>query len=103
MRPIPFCKVYSWPDTPAMTELGYDVFNENVFLFAALKGTPKPIIDKLDGAFHQSMADPDFITVMRRVEFKPAYRKSAGTRKYLEDAYARIGHMIREQEPAGKK
>ena len=100
-------RVKSWPDTPTLIELGYDIFNESVFLFAAPKGTPKPIIDKLDDAFHQAMADPDFTTVLARVEFEPSYRNSAETRKYLEDAYARIGRMIRElkipKEAAEKK
>lgn len=100
-------RVKNWPDTPTLIELGYDIFNESVFLFAAPKGTPKPIIDKLDDAFHQAMADPDFTTVLARVEFEPSYRNSAETRKYLEDAYTRIGHMIRElkipKEAAEKK
>jgi tripartite-type tricarboxylate transporter receptor subunit TctC len=100
-------RVKSWPDTPTLIELGYDIFNESVFLFAAPKGTPKPIIDKLDDAFHQAMADPDFTTVLARVEFEPSYRNSAETRKYLEDAYTRIGRMIRElkipKEAAEKK
>jgi tripartite-type tricarboxylate transporter receptor subunit TctC len=100
-------RVKSWPDTPTLIELGYDIFNESVFLFAAPKGTPKPVIDKLDSAFHQAMADPEFNTVMTRVEFEPSYRNSAETRKYLEEAYARIGRMIRElkipKEPAEKK
>ncbi len=100
-------RVKSWPDTPTLIELNYDIFNESVFLFAAPKGTRKPIIDKLDDVFHQAMADPDFTTVLARVEFEPSYRNSAETRKYLEDAYARIGRMIRElkipKEAAEKK
>jgi len=100
-------RVKSWPETPTLIELGYDIFNESVFMYAAPKGTPKPTIDKLDDAFHQAMADPDFTTVLARVEFEPSYRNSAETRKYLEDAYARIGRMIRElkipKEAAEKK
>jgi tripartite-type tricarboxylate transporter receptor subunit TctC len=100
-------RVKNWPDTPTLIELGYDIFNESVFLYAAPKGTPKPTIDKLEDAFHQAMADPDFTTVLARVEFEPSYRNSAETRKYLEDAYARIGRMIRElkipKEAAEKK
>jgi hypothetical protein len=34
--------------------------------------------------------------MMARVEFEPSYRNSADTRKYLEDAYTRIGRMIHE-------
>jgi tripartite-type tricarboxylate transporter receptor subunit TctC len=89
-------RVKSWPDTPTLIELGYDFFNESVFMFSAPKGTPKQIIDRLDDSFHKAMADPEFISVMARVEFEPSYRNSADTKKYLEDAYVRIGRMIQE-------
>ena len=100
-------RVKGWPDTPTLIELGYDFFNESVFMFSAPKGTPKQIIDKLDDAFHKAMADPEFMNVLARVEFEPSYRHSADTRKYLEDAYVRIGRMIQElkipKEPGEKK
>jgi tripartite-type tricarboxylate transporter receptor subunit TctC len=100
-------RVKSWPDTPTLIELGYDFFNESVFMFSAPKGTSKQIIDKLDDAFHKAMADPEFMNVLARVEFEPSYRNSADTRKYLEDAYVRIGRMIQElkipKEPGEKK
>jgi len=89
-------RVKSWPDTPTLIELGYDFFNESVFMFSAPKGTPKQIIDRLDDSFHKAMADPEFISVMARVEFEPSYRNSADTKKYLGDAYIRIGRMIQE-------
>jgi tripartite-type tricarboxylate transporter receptor subunit TctC len=89
-------RVKTFPDVPTLRELGYDTFNETVFMFAAPKGTPQPVIDKLDNAFHKSMADPDFNGVMAKLEMEPSYRNSADTRKYLEDAYGRIGKLIRE-------
>jgi len=89
-------RVKSWPNTPTLRELGYDIYNESVFMFAAPKGTPQPIIDKLDNALHKAMDDPDFAGVMAKVEFEPSYRNSADTKRYLEDAYRRIGKMITE-------
>jgi tripartite-type tricarboxylate transporter receptor subunit TctC len=89
-------RVKSWPNVPTLRELGYDFFNESVFMFAAPKGTPMAIIDKLDDAFHRAMSDSEFISMMAKVEFEPSYRNSADTRKYLEDAYVRIGRMIHE-------
>jgi tripartite-type tricarboxylate transporter receptor subunit TctC len=89
-------RVKTFPDVLTLRELGYDTFNETVFMFAAPKGTPQPVIDKLDNAFHKSMADPDFNGVMAKLEMEPSYRNSADTRKYLEDAYGRIGKLIRE-------
>jgi tripartite-type tricarboxylate transporter receptor subunit TctC len=100
-------RVKNFPDVPTLKELGYDYFNESVFMFAAPKGTPQPIIDKLDKAFHQAMADPDFISLVAKLELEPTYRNSADTRKYLEDAYMRIGKLIQDlklpKEPEEKK
>ncbi|MCG6533481.1 MAG: tripartite tricarboxylate transporter substrate binding protein [Syntrophales bacterium LBB04] len=89
-------RVKTFPDVPTLRELGYDTFNETVFMFAAPKGTPQYIIDKLDNAFHKSMADPEFNGLMGKLEMEPSYRNSADTRKYLEEAYVRIGKLIRD-------
>jgi tripartite-type tricarboxylate transporter receptor subunit TctC len=89
-------RVKAWPNTPTLKELGYDYYNESVFLFAVPKGTPKAIVDRLDEAFHKAMSDPEFEGVMAKVEFEGSYRNSADTKKYLDDAYNRIGAFIRE-------
>ena len=89
-------RVKSWPNVPTLRELGYDIYNESVFMFAAPKGTPQPIIDKLDNAFRKAMDDPEFVSVMAKVEFEPSYRNSADAIKYLEEAYGRIGRMIHD-------
>ena len=100
-------RIKSFPDVPTLRELGYDFFNETVFMFAAPKATPQHIVDKLDNAFRQAMADPDFAGTMAKLEMEPSYRNSADTKKYLEDAYVRIGRMIQElripKEPEQKK
>ncbi len=86
----------TFPNVPTTRDLGYDVINESVFMFAAPKGTPRAIIDKLERAFRAAMDDPEFAPLMAKMEFAPSYRNSAETKKYLEDAYQRIGRMIRE-------
>ena len=79
-----------------MRELGYDFINETVFMFAAPKGTPQYIVSNLEDAFRKSMTEPEFKALMAKLELETTYRNSADTAKYLEDAYARIGEMIRE-------
>ncbi len=86
----------TFPDVPTMRELGYDFINETVFMFAAPKGTPREIVGKLDEAFHKSMAEPEFKALMTKMELETTYRNSADTAKYLDDAYVRIGEMIRD-------
>lgn len=89
-------RVKSWPDVPTLVEMGYDTYNESIFMFGAPKGTPKAVIDKLDAAFRKAMDDPDFPALMSKVEFEASYRNSDDTRKYLEKADKVIGAMIRE-------
>lgn len=89
-------RIKDFPDVPTLRELGYDFFNENVFMFAAPRGTPNQIINKLDDAFHKAMADPEFYSLMAKIELEPFYRNSTDLKNYLEDAYVRIGRMIRD-------
>jgi tripartite-type tricarboxylate transporter receptor subunit TctC len=50
------------------------------------------------------MDDPEFIQAMDKLEIVVGYRKSEDLKKYLDDAYVRLGKMIRElklpKEPA---
>ena len=87
-------RVKAWPNVPTLRELGYDNFNESVFMFSAPKGTPQYIIEKLQNAFHKVMDDPEFAAMITKVEFDASYRSAADTKKYLDDAYARLGRMI---------
>jgi len=86
----------SFPDVPTLRELGYDFINESVFMFAAPKGTPPSIVKKLDEAFRKGMDDPEFIQAMGKLEIEVGYRNSEDLKKYLEEAYIRLGKMIRE-------
>ena len=50
-------RMKKFPDVPTLRDLGYDFINETVFMIAAPKGTPAPIIKKLDEAFRTAMED----------------------------------------------
>jgi tripartite-type tricarboxylate transporter receptor subunit TctC len=77
-------------------ELGYDIFNEATFLLVAPKGTPEPIINKLDAAFHKAMEDPELPAFLDKIEIQVSYRNSKDTKKYLDELYVRIGKMIKD-------
>jgi tripartite-type tricarboxylate transporter receptor subunit TctC len=87
-------RIKIFADVPTFRELGYDFINETVFMIAAPKGTPAPMVKKLDEAFHRAMGDPEFLQAMDRLEIEITYRNSEETKKYLEEAYTRIGKMI---------
>ena len=62
-------RMKSLPNVPTMRELGYDFINETVFMIAAPKGTPAPVIKKLDEALHKGMEDPEFVNTIAAMEF----------------------------------
>ena len=63
-------------------------------MIAAPKGTPAPVIKKLDESLHKAMDDPQFIETIGTIAFDVSYRNSADTKKYLDDAYIRFGEML---------
>ena len=94
-----------FPDVPTLRDLGYDFINETVFMIAAPKGTPAPVIKKLDESFRKAMDDPQFIQTISNIAFEVSYRNSEDTKKYLDDAYIRFGEMIKNlglKEPEKK-
>ena len=86
----------SFPNVPTLRDLGYDFINESVFIIAAPKGIPAPVLSKLDDSFHKAMQDPEFVDLITKMEFNISYRNSADTMKYLVDNYDRLGKMIRD-------
>jgi len=89
-------RMKAFPNVPTLRDLGYDFINETVFMIAAPKGTPAPIVKTLEEAFHKAMDDPEFIKTIQTLEFDVAYRNSEDTKKYLEDAYNRFSEMIKK-------
>ncbi|MEI9477795.1 MAG: tripartite tricarboxylate transporter substrate binding protein [Deltaproteobacteria bacterium] len=89
-------RMRSFPNVPTLRDLGYDFINESVFIIAAPKGIPAPILSKLDDSFHKAMQDPEFVDLITKMEFNISYRNSADTMKYLVDNYDRLGKMIRD-------
>ncbi len=94
-----------FPNVPTLRDLGYDFINETVFMIAAPKATPAPVVKKLDESFKKAMDDPQFIQTISNIAFEVSYRNSADTKKYLDDAYVRFGEMIQKlglKEPQKK-
>jgi tripartite-type tricarboxylate transporter receptor subunit TctC len=89
-------RMKTFPDVPTFRECGYDFINETVMVVAAPKGTPLPIIQKLDDAFHRAMDDAEFVKYMGTAGNVVSYRNYGDTKKYLDDAYVRLGKMIKE-------
>lgn len=89
-------RMQSFPNIPTLKELGYDFYNDTVFVIMAPKGTPAPIVKKLEDAFHKAFNDPDYQAVLAKIDHVPAYRNSEDTRKALDVAYKVNGKWIAE-------
>ena len=89
-------RMRTFPNVPTLKELGYDIYNDTTFLIMAPKGTPMPIVKKLEDAFHKAWADPEYLDTLARIDHVPAFRNSEDTRKFLEQAYKINGKWIAE-------
>ena len=89
-------RLKSFPEVPTLRELGYNFVNETMFLVVAPKGTPLPIVKKLEEALRKSMDEPGFVRHMEELENVIAFRNAEDTKNYLEDAYDRIGKLTKE-------
>lgn len=80
-------RMKNFPDVPTLKELGYDFYNDSTFLILAPKGTPMPIVKKLEEAFHKAYNEQDYHDTLDRIDHVPAYLNSEDTGKFLEMAY----------------
>jgi tripartite-type tricarboxylate transporter receptor subunit TctC len=62
-----------FPDVPTAQELGYDVALDMWRGIAVPKGTPKPIVAKLQQAIKRTVESPDFARAGQTLGFVPAY------------------------------
>jgi tripartite-type tricarboxylate transporter receptor subunit TctC len=68
-------RLESFPDTPTMKELGYDVDYDVLFPFVVHKSTPKPVLDKLISSFKEVGKNADFVSKLKGAGFnnKPMF------------------------------
>jgi tripartite-type tricarboxylate transporter receptor subunit TctC len=85
-----------FPNVPTLKELGYDFYNDTTFVVVAPKGTPMPIVKKLEDAFHKAFADQEYLDTLAKIDHVPAFRNSEETTKFLEVAYVVNGKWIAE-------
>jgi tripartite-type tricarboxylate transporter receptor subunit TctC len=89
-------RMKAFPNVPTFREQGYDYVNPTTYIIVAPKGTPQPVVKKLEQAFHKAMDDPDFVRVCDQLNNPIFYRNSEETVKFLKQQYVAIGKMIRD-------
>lgn len=83
------------PDVPTTAEVGLKDFNAtNWFGIAAPKGTPKPIIDKLQAEVKKAFASPDLLKRYADQGAEPGGMPVAEFQKLVRDETQRWGKLI---------
>lgn len=83
------------PDVPTTAEVGLKDFNAtNWFGIAAPKGTPKPIIDKLQAEVKKAFSSPDLLKRFAEQGAEPGGIPVADFQKLVRDETQRWGKLI---------
>jgi tripartite-type tricarboxylate transporter receptor subunit TctC len=75
------------PDVPTFKEIGINLVISSNRGFAAPKGTPKEVIDKLDDAFKKASADPEYLEQMAKMGLPVKYMGPADFAKLIQDEF----------------
>jgi tripartite-type tricarboxylate transporter receptor subunit TctC len=88
-------RMKEFPDTPTFKELGYDFVHESDSMVLAPKGTPDPILKKLDDAFRQAMESKEFVDLVNKLGFKLTYIGYKELPKHLADQRDSVGKVVK--------
>ena len=93
-------RIKSLPDTPTLAESGYKDFEVMVWHGVyAPKGTPEPVLTRLNEALVAALKDPGVVTRMRELGAEivpPAKQTSAGLKNWLQPEIDKWGALIRK-------
>ena len=85
------------PDVPTFTEVGLPSFNFSTWLgLYAPKGTPKPIIDRLNAEVARALTDPGVRERLMGLGLDPLCSTPAQLGELTRTGHARIGKVIRD-------
>jgi len=88
----------SLPNVPTTGEQGYREMDSNdAFVnIAAPKGTPDPVITKLEGAIRQTMEDPAVRKKLEALDIQVVFMNARDTQKWLHDDVRKFSAIIRD-------
>ncbi len=88
-------RMKSFPDVPTLMEKGYPFAVHAGPCFVGPAGMPKPIVEKLQNAFHQAMESKSFLDAMDRIEYTIDYKDSEALTKFIHQDYKETGDLIK--------
>lgn len=86
------------PDVPALREFGYPFFNLSTeyYLLSAPKGTPAPVLAKLEAAVHKAMETPEFKTTAEKFYvYDPNPLSRDAIKTLIETLHEKNGEIIK--------
>jgi tripartite-type tricarboxylate transporter receptor subunit TctC len=87
----------SLPDIPTLKELGINVSTwGSVKGIGAPAGTPKEVVEYLESTFKKICEDPEFKKIMADLDQPIMYQNGAEFGKFLQEASADYGRLIKE-------
>jgi tripartite-type tricarboxylate transporter receptor subunit TctC len=87
------------PDIPTFYELGFKEYViENLFAMLAPKGTPRPIVDKLNSLFRRAVDDPQFKSSLEKIGVVPEASTPEETKKALQDDKDLVATMMKRYD-----
>ncbi len=84
------------PDVPTLVELGYPEFVlENLYTVLVRKGTPRPIVDKLNALLRRAMDDAEFKAVLLKQGLTPEPTTPEGAMTAILQDYEWNADMVK--------
>ncbi len=75
------------PDTKTALELGYGVSIDQEYMFLAPKGTPQPILEKLEDAFTKAAESTSYVRFLGKIGLGPRYMNSSEAKEFMVREY----------------
>lgn len=85
-----------YPQVPTIKEIGYDVVSRSHLGIIGPKGIPKPIVARLADAFRKALDDPDFLSIMKKMDMPTFYLDTEGYEKYLRSDFEDVGKLVQK-------
>jgi tripartite-type tricarboxylate transporter receptor subunit TctC len=85
-----------YPQVPTIKEIGHDVVARSHLGIIGPKGIPKPIVARLADAFKKALEDPEFLSVMKKMDMPTEYLDTAGYERYLRSDFENIGKLVQK-------
>jgi len=89
-------RMKDFPDAPTFLELGYNFLHESQSLILAPRGTPEPIVRKLDDALRKALDDKEVIDLYTKLGVPIDYRGHEQLGKFLVEYNESVGKIMKE-------